>query len=239
MYRGQASPGGRSVAIYGDEERLGPALIRRLLSPRAPPARARARAGLVGIRPRDGRADRLAERRPAHPRRDRPAARPVAPARHPDLPGAHDRADRLLARLHQDLGRPVQLRLVLALSEYRHLPSVRPRSGLPGRQLRHQADRAQRAPARRPHAAGARAHHGARLPRPSGRRSPPAAPYRRSWRSRRQPGADSVRRDPGQPPRRLGRLSRRARHFEPAGRRGRHPFRARARPTGRRCAKGM
>ena len=36
----------------------------------------------------------------------------------------------------------------------------------------------------------------------------------------------------------LGRLSRRPRHLAAAGRRRRHPFRARARPTGRRCAQG-
>ena len=65
--------------------------------------------GLVGIWSRHGRPDRLHERQSAHPARDRPAAQPGPAAPDPDLLGAHDRARRLLAGLHQDPRRAVQL----------------------------------------------------------------------------------------------------------------------------------
>ena len=147
MYRGMASPAGRSVAIYGDED--APDDPPSAACP-ARPARALARLRLVGLWPRNGGAGRLVERRTADARRAEPADGAVAPARHADLPGADDRGGQRLARLHQAARRQVQLRRVLALSECRHLPAVRPRRGLPRRQLRVGPDRAQPASARRP-----------------------------------------------------------------------------------------
>ena len=174
-------------------------------------------------------ADRLAERQPAHPRRDRPAARAGAAARHADLPGPDDRAGQLLARLHQDARRAVQLRLALALSECRYLPAVRPASGLPRRQLRLGADRAQRPAARRPRSV------------PTRERLMALAFLVHFMGDLHQPmhagdhgdlGGNRVQVSYGVIAGRtnlhfgLGRLSRRPRHLAAARRAGRHPLRA-------------
>ena len=129
MYRGMASPAGRSVAIYGDE-RAPARMIRGACCSRfARFAAARCRArrpwpgGNMATRRWPDRLARASARTPA------PSSTGCcAQSRLLETPTCSARtieAGELLARLHQDARRALQLRLALALSECRHLPAVR------------------------------------------------------------------------------------------------------------------